>query len=259
MADSDDAQRLARIQEVVTALIERRIAISLGDLDASLAAWRKGEIGALEAHDAVVRHANHAEGLVKRVMAAAAHPDGVMRDAFDAGVISAEDVREITGREPDAIDPANSLADPVLPPPDKRTVVDDLLSRGPVLVHFDARRGDVQVPPRFVREAKLVLRFGHALSPPIPDLVVDEKGIAGTLTFGGVPFRCVLPWVAIFAAVQDGDQRGMVWPDDIPDDLIDAAGAASVTPGSGDPARRDPTPVPPPSRSKRPSHLKLVD
>ncbi|MBZ0235313.1 MAG: hypothetical protein K8M05_23500 [Deltaproteobacteria bacterium] len=254
-SDTDDAQRLARIQEVVTALIERRIAISLGDLDASLAAWRKGEIGALEAHDAVVRHANHAESLVKRVMAAAAHADGVMRDAFDAGVITADDVREITGREPEAIEPANSIVEPVTPPPDKRQVVDDLLSRGPVLVHFDARRGDVQVPPRFVREPKLVLRFGHALSPPIPDLVVDEKGIAGTLTFGGVPFRCVLPWPAIFAAVQDGDQRGMVWPDDIPDDLIDAAGAASVTP---DP-RRDPTPVPPPTRSKRPSHLKLVD
>ena len=49
MSDTDDPQRLARIQEVVTALIERRIAISLGDLDGSLAAWRKGEIGALEA------------------------------------------------------------------------------------------------------------------------------------------------------------------------------------------------------------------
>jgi stringent starvation protein B len=258
MSDTDDAQRLARIQEVVTALIERRIAISLGDLDASLDAWRKGEIGALEAHDAVVRHANHAEALVKRVMAAAAHPDGVMRDAFDADVISADDVREITGRPPEDIEPANALVEPVMPPPDKRTVVDDLLSRGPVLVHFDARRTDVQVPPRFVREAKLVLRFGYALSPPIPDLLVDDSGVSGTLTFGGVPFHCVLPWPAIFAAVQDGDQRGMVWPDDIPDDLIDAAGAPGVTP---DPARRDPTPVPPPAptRSKRPSHLKLVD
>ncbi len=253
----DDTQRLARIQEVVTALIERRIAISLGDLDASLASWRKGEVGALEAHDAVVRHANNAEALVKRVMAAAAHPDGVMRDAFDAGVISATDVKEITGREPEDIDPANAVVEPVTPPPDKRTVVDDLLSRGPVLVHFDARRGDVQVPQRFAREPKLVLRFGHALSPPIPDLVVDEVGITGTLTFGGVPFHCVLPWPAIFAAVQDGDQRGMVWPDDIPDDLIDAAGAAG---GPLDPARKDPTPVPPPpTRSKRPSHLKLVE
>lgn len=256
MSDSDDARRLARIQEVVTALIERRIAVSLGELDASLAAWRRGEVGALEAHDAVVRHANHAEALVKRVMAAAAHPDGVIRDAFDAGVITADDVRDITGQEPEAIEPASSLIEPATPPPDKRTVVEDLLSRGPVLVHFDARRDDVRVPPRFAREAKLVLRFGHALSPPIPDLAVDETGLSGTLTFGGVPFHCVLPWPAVFAAVQDGDQRGMVWPDDIPDDLIDAAGSAGSAP---DPGRPEPAPVPPPSRSKRPSHLKLVD
>lgn len=256
MSDTE-TQRLARIQEVVTALIERRIAASLGELDAGLAAWRAGEIGALEAHDAVVRHANLAEALVKRVMAAAAHPDGVMRDAYDAGVISAEDVVEITGQAPDAIEPADSLAEPASPPPDKRTVLEDLLGRGPVLVHFDARRDDVRVPPRFARQAKLVLRFGYALTPAIPDLIVDEDGIAGTLTFGGVPFHCVLPWPAIFAAVQDGDQRGMVWPDDIPDDLIDAAGTPGVTP---DTERTDPTPVPaPPSRSKRPSHLKLVD
>ena len=228
MSDTDgDAQRLARIQEVVTALIERRVALSLADLDTSLVAWRQGEIGALEAHDAVVRHANHAEALVKRVMAAAVHPDGVMRDAFDAGIISADEVREITGQEAEAIAPANALAEPEAPPPDKLTVVNDLLSRGPLLLHFDARRDDVQVPPRFAREPKLVLRFGHALSPPIPDLTVDDHGVSGTLTFGGVPFHCVLPWPAVFAAVQDGDQRGMVWPDDIPDDLIDAAG---VTP-----------------------------
>jgi stringent starvation protein B len=255
MADDPDAQRLTRIQEVVTALIERRIALSLGELDASLAAWRKGEIGALEAHDAVVRHANHAEALVKRVMAAAAQPDGVVRDAFDAGVLTADDVRELTGHAPEEIEPANSLVEPAAPPPDKRTVVDDLLSRGPVLIHFDARRPDVQVPPRFAREPKLVLRFGHSLSPPIPDLVVDESGVAGTLTFGGVPFRCVLPWPAIFAAVQDGDQRGMVWPDDIPDDLIDAAGNATTSAEGG---KGDPTP-PPPARAKRPSHLKLVE
>lgn len=253
MSGSDpDAARLARIQEIVTALIEHRIALSLGELDARLGDWRRGEIGALEAHHAVVTHANRAEALVKRVMAAAAQPDGVLRDAFDAGLLTADELTAITGRPPEEIEPAGAVAEPAAPPPDKRTVVDDLLARGPVLVHFDARREDVQVPPRFAREAKLVLRFGHALTPPIPDLVVDDVGIAGTLTFGGVPFHCVLPWPSIFAAVQDGDQRGMVWPDDIPDDLIDAA--------AGPEARREPPPTaPPPTRSKRPSHLKLVD
>jgi len=247
----DDTRRLARIQEVVTGLIEKRISASLTELDAALARWRAGEIGALEAHDAVVRHATAAEALVKRVMAAAAHPDGVIRDAFDAGVVTATEVEEITGRQPDAIEPAGSLSEPATPPPDKRTVVEDLLARGPVLIHFDARRGDVSVPPRFRDEAKLVLRFGHGLTPPIHDLVVDDSGVSGTLTFGGVPFHCVLPWPAIYAAVLDGDQRGMVWPDDIPDDLLQA---------SDTPAEPPPSPPPTPGgRSRRPSHLKLVE
>ncbi|HVK75530.1 MAG TPA: ClpXP protease specificity-enhancing factor SspB [Kofleriaceae bacterium] len=252
MTDSD-TRRLARIQEVVTALIERRIAASLGELDRALARWRHGEIGALEAHDAVVGHANHAEALVKRVMAAAAQPEGVIRDAYDAGVISADDVEEITGRPPEEITAAGSLDEPSTPPPDKRTVVEDLLGRGPVLIHFDARGDEVEVPPRFKSEPKLVLRFGYTLTPAIPDLTVDERGLAGTLTFGGVPFHCVLPWTAIYAAVIDGDQRGMVWPDDIPEDLL--ASPEGIEPPSEGPA----APPAPPARAKRPSHLKLVD
>ncbi len=270
MTDSDPP-RLARIQEVVTALIERRIAASLSDLDRALARWKEGELTALEAHDAVVGHANQAEALVKRVMAAAAHPDGVIRDAFDAGVITADEVEEITGHRPDDIEPAGSLAEPAAPPPDKRTVIEDLLGRGPVLIHFDARRDDVQVPARFKTEPKLVLRFGFALTPAIPDLTVDARGLSGTLTFGGVPFHCVLPWTAIYAAVIDGDQRGMVWPDDIPDELLaspdvqpgEGASPDGTKPGpigvTGPTAAVDGTRPLPPSRSKRPSHLKLVE
>jgi stringent starvation protein B len=254
MADLDDP-RLARIQQVVTALIENRLAASLAEVEAAIATWRRGEQGVLDVHDAVVRHAQDSEALIKRVMAAAARPDGVIKDAFDAGVVGAEEVEALTGKPPADIVAAGSLEPPVTPPPDKRTVIDELMGRGPVLVHLDARRSDVAVPDRFRGEAKLVLRFGHGLSPPIPDLTVDEHGMAATLTFGGAPFRVVLPWAAIYAAVADGEQRGMVWPDDIPEDLLLGTGPTSEGPSS--PAA--PAASPSDGARKRPSHLKLVD
>jgi stringent starvation protein B len=262
MADLDDP-RLARIQEVVTALIENRLAASLGEVEAAIASWRRDQQSVLDVHDVLVRHAQHSEALIKRVMAAAARPEGVLKDAFLVGVIGADELETLTGKAPAEIVAAQSLDEPAAPPPDKRTVIEDLMGRGPVLVHLDARRSDVAVPDRFRSESKLVLRFGHGLSPPIPDLTVDEHGMAATLTFGGSPFRCVLPWAAIYAAVADGEQRGMVWPDDIPEDLLmGTAGSADTAPSSGaSGASGSPgSPGSPADGSrKRPSHLKLVD
>jgi hypothetical protein len=119
------------------------------------------------------------------------------------------------------------------------------------------------VPQRFRGDPKLVLRFGYELKPEILDLLIDDTGISGTLTFNSVPFHCVLPWQGVYAAVVEGEQRGMVWPEDVPDVLL-------VPPPRPRPAsvelRTDSTPAPGatdpddrPPRAKRGSHLKLVE
>lgn len=225
-----DPPHLTPVSEEVAALIERGIAVSLGELDRTLARWKAGELTVIEAHEGVMRYVDDTEALVKRIM----------DDAADAT--------------------SSETENPALP--DKKSVIDDLLSRGPVLIHFDARRSDVRVPPRFRSESKLVLRFGYALTPPIRDLIVDDEGVSGTLTFGGVPFGCFLPWAAVFAAVIDGDQRGMVWPDDIPEELLHADPDTQVPDGNAGAEvfseSDDVTPAPSP-RSKRPTHLKLVE
>jgi hypothetical protein len=102
-----------------------------------------------------------------------------------------------------------------------------------------------------------VLRFGYGLTPAIIDLVVDTVGISGTLTFSGVPFHCVLPWPAVYAAVVEGEQRGMVWPEDIPDVILEA-------PPRRDEDRVTPAVAPPPAAEvarapRQRGHLKLVD
>jgi stringent starvation protein B len=270
MSDSD-AEKLARIQAVVTALLEERVAASLADVERAIASWRAGEQGPLDAHGALLKHAARCERIVDRVTRASAQrPAAILRDALDAGVIEKAEFVSLTGLQPDEVEPAGTmLQEEPTAPPEKRASIEQLLERGPVLVHIDARRDDTLVPARFRGDPKLVLRFGYGLTPAIVDLLVDDTGISGTLTFGGVPFHVVLPWQGVYAAVVEGEQRGMVWPEDVPDVLL-------VPPPRPRPAsaeiRTDATPVPGlagsgpnggpddhPPRAKRGSHLKLVE
>jgi stringent starvation protein B len=248
-----DPKTLARLQAVVTALIEHRVSTSLVDLERALAKWRSGDHSALAAHGAVLRHAARCERTVERVTAAAGDcPEGILRDAVDAGLMSADEFVQLVGKQPDEVASIDALGDDEdANAPDKRKTIEQLLERGPVLVHVDARRSEVAVPARFRADPSLVLRFGYTLSPAIADLAVDDDAISGTLTFAGQPFRCVLPWTAVYAAMVEGEQRGTVWPEDVPEDVLGGGEAPA------------PAPMPPPQeeapRARRASHLKLVD
>ncbi|HEY1813086.1 MAG TPA: ClpXP protease specificity-enhancing factor SspB [Kofleriaceae bacterium] len=246
-----DPKTLARLQTVVTALIEHRVSTSLVDVERALARWRAGNHSALAAHGAVLRHAARCERTVERVTAAAGdRPEGILRDAVDAGILSQEEFVELVGKQPSEVESINALRDDDdASAPDKRRTVEQLLGRGPVLIHIDARQPDVSVPQRFAGDASLVLRFGYSLSPPIRDLAIDDTSISGTLTFGGAPFCVVLPWTAVYAAMVEGEQRGTVWPEDVPEDVLTgAAEAAAATPAPVDA-----------EGPKRATHLKLVD
>jgi stringent starvation protein B len=253
-----DPKTLARLQAVVTALIEHRVSTSLVDVERALAKWRTGAHSALAAHGAVLRHAARCERTVERVTAAAGdRPEGILRDAVDAGLMSSEEFVQLVGKQPADVPSIDALRDEDdASAPDKRRTLETLLARGPVLVHVDARRAEVSVPPRFRADPSLVLRFGYTLSPAIADLTVDDTAISGTLTFGGQPFRCVLPWTAVYAAMVEGEQRGTVWPEDVPEDVLTGGGEA---PAPLPAAQQPQAAAEPPQRAKRTSHLKLVE
>ncbi len=254
-----DPKTLARLQAVVTALIEHRVSTSLVDVERALAKWRIGAHSALAAHGAVLRHAARCERTVERVTGAAGeNPEGILRDAVDAGLMSGDEFVQLVGKEPHEIESIDALRDDDdASAPDKRRTLESLLARGPVLVHVDARRSEVSVPTRLRADASLVLRFGYTLSPAIVDLTVDDAAIAGTLTFGGQPFHCVLPWTAVYAAMVEGEQRGTVWPEDVPEDVLTGT---SETPAAVPAAEPPPSQQQPPApRAKRQSHLKLVE
>lgn len=109
---------------------------------------------------------------------------------------------------------------PRLPP--KRDVCHALLEGDSVFVHLDPRREGVVVPKHFGQQAQLVLQIGLNMPRPIPDLEVDDDGISCTLSFGGTPFWCRMPWSSVFALV-GSDGRSMVWPDDVPTEVSAAA------------------------------------
>jgi stringent starvation protein B len=248
MPESDGNQD--RLEQVVTRLLKLRLGESLTRVEAALGRWRSGELGLFEAHAEVLRHGARSEKLVDRManLGQEAAP-ALVREAFDRSLIDREEVVALTGKGPEDLPPPVAEKDEIALP-SKRAVVDRLLGDGPILVHVDARRAEVSVPERFRSDPRLVLRFGHGLTPAIVDLVVDELGVAGTLSFGGVPHRCMLPWRAVYAVVGEVDSKGMVWPEDVPADAQEATTGRGTEP---------PPSAPPPPAKKRGGHLRLVD
>jgi stringent starvation protein B len=125
----------------------------------------------------------------------------------------------------------------LLPP--KKEVALALLERSNVDVYLDPRARGVVVPPQFRKEPRLILKIGLNMPVPIPDLRVDEESMSCTLSFNRSPFYCVVPWSSVFAMVGE-DGRGMVWPDDVPQELavkvvepgVDSSRSAPAAPSS---------------------------
>lgn len=103
----------------------------------------------------------------------------------------------------------------------KRAVAIEILDRALLNIHLDPRRPGVVVPQHLSHQPSLILVVGHPgprLRVPIPDLVVDGAGIRATLSFGGVPFACAVPWSAVFGLV-DETGKGRLFEEDVPADL----------------------------------------
>ncbi|GAC1596080.1 MAG: hypothetical protein NVS4B10_04890 [Myxococcales bacterium] len=102
-------------------------------------------------------------------------------------------------------------------PPGKKQTLLGYLSRGIAMVHLDARRPGVVVPPEYDGEAHLRLNLSYRFQ--IPDLEVGEAGVQATLSFRGRHFRCTLPWTAVFGITSQVTGDGQVWPEDLPGEV----------------------------------------
>jgi stringent starvation protein B len=111
--------------------------------------------------------------------------------------------------------------------PPKRDVMLALLESSSVYIHLDPRKEDVQVPSGFTRQPQLVLQVGLNMAVPIVDLDVGETGVSATLSFNRRPHFCFFPWASVFALVSE-DGRSMVWPQDIPPEVLATSAPRAV-------------------------------
>ena len=88
-----------------------------------------------------------------------------------------------------------------------------------LFAHVDGTHPGVRVPFTLKRKEHVVLQFGKTLPVPIPDLLADEVGLNGTLSFRGVRFSCHIPWEALYG-ISDGNLNSRYWPEDMPKSVL---------------------------------------
>ena len=91
-----------------------------------------------------------------------------------------------------------------------------LLETGDAMVCLDARLPDVDVPKNQKSNSSLNLVFNLNFRQPIE---INEDAISATLAFSGRPYKCLLPFEAVWAIYDPNMQNWQVWEESIPADM----------------------------------------
>jgi stringent starvation protein B len=104
----------------------------------------------------------------------------------------------------------------------KYDILIQLLSEGDAMVCLDARHSEVDVPNTHKDNPALSLVFNLNFRRPFD---VQETGVFATLSFGGRPHKCVIPFEAVWAIHEPESKKGQVWEESFPTDLKLQVGA----------------------------------
>jgi stringent starvation protein B len=91
-----------------------------------------------------------------------------------------------------------------------------LLREGDAMVCLDARLPNVDVPASHKGNPALSLIFNLNFKRPFD---VQEDGIYATLAFGGRPYKCAIPFEAVWSIHEPESKKGQVWEENFPKDL----------------------------------------
>lgn len=127
-----------------------------------------------------------------------------------------------------------------------------MLEHGLTMLHLDARVTGVDVPTRFRGDAHLRLNF--SLKFQLATFIIGDEGVEASLSFDGQPYRCVIPWTAVFGMTQNGTGDARVWPEDFPPELVQAA--AAMLPAEAPEDEDEVLPVG--SAARRVGHLRVI-
>ena len=96
-------------------------------------------------------------------------------------------------------------------------VAQALLSEGVTMVHVLHDREGVVVPESC---SSRIVHLNFSYRYRIDDFCVDEKGIRASLSFGGVPQFCDIPWSAVCGISSQNTDEFFIWIDAFsPEDL----------------------------------------
>lgn len=156
---------------------------------------------------------------------------------------------------------------------EKKAQIERLLSKGLVMVMVDTRKPGVRVPPEHMGKPQLALNLSYSFE--IPDFKVLDDRVEVSLSFNKQDFFCMLSLDAIYTLVSQDAGEVVVFPQDVPLELMTVAGSVEVikptpvfqvvsgnlaqesdpsTEKKEDAANKDVSP-----KKKNRSHLKLVE
>ena len=110
-----------------------------------------------------------------------------------------------------------------LPAIDKRESFLELLDTGMTMLHLDARSDGVDVPEQFRTDVHLRLNFSYRFH--LDTFTINKDKVEASLSFGGSPYLCVIPWTAVFGMTSHVAQDFRVWPEAMPTELLQQAAA----------------------------------
>ena len=91
-----------------------------------------------------------------------------------------------------------------------------LLETGDAMVCLDARLPEVDLPKNQKSNSSLNLIFNLNFKQPIE---VNKDAIFATLAFNGRPYKCFLPFEAVWAIYDPNMKNAQVWEESIPPDM----------------------------------------
>jgi len=138
-----------------------------------------------------------------------------------------------------------------------------LLETGDAMVCLDARLPEVDIPQNQKSNSSLNLIFNLNFRRPIE---INEDAISATLAFNGRPYKCWLPFEAIWAIYDPNMQNGQVWEESIPADMNLADQLVSGITKKPKPEKKlkplktsgKSSPVSDPKASRDRSHLRVI-
>ena len=107
--------------------------------------------------------------------------------------------------------------------PAKRKLLEELLEKGMVMVTVDARHGGVTVPSHLAHDPQLRLNLSYRFGLPMS---IADDAVHATLTFGGQPFACKMPWPAVYLVVSHVTGQPFLFPEDVPEEILLAGDTA---------------------------------